>query len=40
MNIADYIAELYCSEIEGSNYTEIREVILRKVGNYIEQMEN
>jgi len=40
MNIADYIAELYCSEVEGSNYTEIRETILRKVGDYIEQMEN
>lgn len=40
MNIADYIAELYCSEVEGSIYSEVREAILRKVGDYIEQMEN
>jgi hypothetical protein len=39
VNIADYIAELYCSEVEGSNYSEVRETILRKVGNYIEQIE-
>jgi len=39
MNIADYIAELYCSEVEGSNYTEVREEILKKVGNFIEQTE-
>ncbi len=39
LNIADYLAELYCDEVEGSNYQEIRETILRKVGDYIQDIE-
>lgn len=39
MNVADYIAELYCSEVDGSNYFEIRETILRKVADYIAEIE-
>ena len=38
LNIADFIAELYCSEVQGSIYTETREAILRKVSEYIEEL--